>query len=469
MSPPATAEAVPPGAAAPPLLPPLLPALRHGPAGKVLALLLLVLVLQVPLWMVSGLVAARSERQDAVLAEFRRGWGPAQVVAGPTLLVPLVGTAPAAGLPGPVVGWTRLQPARLQVTATLHPEVRQRGLFRAVVYTADVALEGGFAPPPLPAAEAGEGTPDWRRARVLLDVGDARGLAADARLTWDGRPVPLDVGEADGCGLAVLEAPLDLSGPPAPDRPIAFSTAVTLQGTVGFGVVPLARQVALRVASPWPTPGFTGGSLPRSQEHGASGFEARWDVAGPGGGRGWQAVHRCDVAADAAALGPEARIGVELQQAVPTGLMVERASKYGTLFVLLAFGTLYLFEVLAAARVHLVQYGLVGLSLSLFALLLVSVAEPLGFAAGYAISAAAVLAQSSLYATSVLRSARLVASFSGMLAALFGLLYVLLSLETFALLFGSLALFALLSAVMLATRRVRWSGQLEAPAGGSSW
>ena len=452
MSPPSSAESVPPGA----LSPPLLPGLRHGPAGKVLAILVLVAVLQVPLWMVSGLVAERSERQDEVLAQFRRGWGPAQVVAGPTLVVPLVGPMGPGGVPGPTTGWVRLQPSHLQVTAALQPELRQRGLFRAVVYTADVTLEGGFMPLSIDAADLAGGVPDWHRARLLIYVEDTRGVAADARLAWDGRAVPLEADEPDGCGLAVLDAPLGLSAAPEPGHPLAFATTLALQGTGGFGVVPLARQVALRVSSPWPTPGFTGASLPQSQEHGPSGFVARWEVAGPPSGRGWQAVTGCAVAPNAAAVGPDARLGVELQQALPTYLMVERASKYATLFVALAFLTLFLFEVVAGVPVHLVQYGLIGLSLTLFALLLVSVAEPLGFEAGYAVSAAAVLAQASLYAVSVLRRWRLVVLFAGMLGALFGLLYVLLSLETFALLTGSIALFGLLSAVMLATRRVRW-------------
>lgn len=172
-------------------------------------------------------------------------------------------------------------------------------------------------------------------------------------------------------------------------------------------------------------------------------------------------MNGCTSVADVRALGPDARLGVQLQQAVPTNLMVQRASKYGTLFVALSFLTLFLFEATAKVRVHLVQYGLIGLSMSLFALLLVSVAEPFGFAVGYVVSAAAVLLQASLYAVSVLRRTRLVLMFAGLLAALFAFLYVLLNLETYALLTGSVALFVLLSAVMLATRRVGWD---DAPA-----
>ena len=437
--------------------------LPKGQPMKLVALLALLVVLQVPLWMVSGLIAERSERQDDVLAGYKRGWGPAQVVAGPTLIVPY-GAAEASNSklsevsPGSYSGWARLQPSSLKLDVQLQPETRQRGLFRAEVYTAKLAVSGTVTLPQFALPGRTDLVADWSRARMVLGLTDPRGVSADAQLQWDGHGLPFqpEAGVA-GCEVAVLGAPLALTGAPGPDgAAIAFSTAVTLRGTQRFDVVPLARQTALQVSSPWPTPSFTGANLPLHQEHDAAGFRADWEEAGPVASLGWQPVNGCTLVADVRALGSDNRLGVELQQAVPTNLMVQRASKYGTLFVALSFLTLFLFEATAKVRVHLVQYGLIGLSMSLFALLLVSVAEPCGFAVGYVVSAAAVLVQASLYALSVLRRTQLVLMFAGLLAALFAFLYVLLSLETYALLTGSVALFVLLSAIMLATRRVGW-------------
>jgi inner membrane protein len=151
------------------------------------------------------------------------------------------------------------------------------------------------------------------------------------------------------------------------------------------------------------------------------------------------------------------RVGVELLEAVPTYRMVDRSSKYDTLFLALAFVTYFLFEVMSRVRIHLIQYGLIGLSIALFALLLISLSEPLGFAAGYAISAALVALQASLYTAVTTRRPRYGALFAGVLTALFGLVYVLLSLETYSLIAGALALFVSLSLVMALTRRVDWS------------
>ena len=141
-------------------------------------------------------------------------------------------------------------------------------------------------------------------------------------------------------------------------------------------------------------------------------------------------------------------MGVVLPDVVPTCLMVERAAKYGTLF---------LFEMMLRVRIGLVQYGLVGLSISLFALLMISVAEPLGLALSYAVSAGAVWAQASLRALSVVRRPRLAAAFAGVLGTLFTFPCVVLSLDSFALLAGAAGLFVTLPVLMAATRRIKWA------------
>jgi inner membrane protein len=136
--------------------------------------------------------------------------------------------------------------------------------------------------------------------------------------------------------------------------------------------------------------------------------------------------------------------------------MVSRASKYTLFFLALVFVTCAIFELTAKVRLHAVQYALLGASVVLFPLLLLAIGEPLGFGAAYAISAAAVAAQASLYTAAATGRARLGLILAGVLAALFAFLHVVLRLEAYALLAGTLALFTALSIVMVVTRRVRW-------------
>ena len=221
-------------------------------------------------------------------------------------------------------------------------------------------------------------------------------------------------------------------------------------------MLPWGQQVDLHVTAPWQTPSFSNSS-PLSYEIAAAGFGATWQAAGDAIGGTWRragaAVPGCG------AFGSDDLLGVDLLEAVPTYLMVTRAAKYGTLFLVLSFLTYFLIEQFTGLRIHIAQYALLGLSVSLFALLLVAVAEPLGFTAGYAISTAAVLLQASIYTLSITRRPRLAGLFAGVLGLLFAVLYVVLRLESYALLAGSAAVFATLSVVMAVTRRLDWSGR----------
>ena len=139
-------------------------------------------------------------------------------------------------------------------------------------------------------------------------------------------------------------------------------------------------------------------------------------------------------------------------------LKSERAVKYGFLFILLTFAGFFLLEVLRRFSVHPVQYGLVGLALALFFLLLLSFSEHIGFAAAYAVSAVACVGLITYYVTHVLGSRAHGAGFGAALATLYALLYAILGSEDYALLTGSVLVFALLALVMVLTRRVNWSG-----------
>ena len=134
----------------------------------------------------------------------------------------------------------------------------------------------------------------------------------------------------------------------------------------------------------------------------------------------------------------------------------ERSLKYGLLFVVLTFLTFLLYELLSPVSLHPVQYLMVGGALSLFYLLLLSISEQAPFAAAYAIASAATVALIAGYAAAILRERRRALVLAGILGLLYGTLYVLLQAEDWALLLGSVALFAVLGLVMFLTRRIDW-------------
>jgi inner membrane protein len=205
-----------------------------------------------------------------------------------------------------------------------------------------------------------------------------------------------------------------------------------------------------------------------------AGFSAKWKVASLGRGfpQSWLAkdepVRAAAIAGAPAAVDeydeygrPLQRLdattfGVRLLQPIDAYRLAERSAKYGVLFVALTFATLWLFEVLARAPLHSVQYLLVGAALCLFFLLELSLAEHLGFGLAYGIASAGIVGLVGGYAWAVLRGAGRAGVVAGVVVTLYAYLYVVLTNEDYALLAGALGLFAALAAVMWLTRRVDW-------------
>lgn len=415
-----------------------------GPGGtKLAALGALVLGLLIPQFFVAGLIGERENRQQEVRAEIARAWGQQQTVLGPLLVVPMRG-APGADGKTPQPFAMAIPAAELGMTATMLPERRRRGLFEAIIYTAHIEFAGRFGQ--VAAALPTDAEADWAAAYLLSGATDLRPTTDAPALRWGERPLTM-VGDGSGrCGqIEAMRWPLGLDGPPEPGTVIAGT--LELRGTDALSLLPAARRAQFIIDGMWETPSYIGATLPLRAVTEANGFRAEWS-----GGMAAQAMRL--PSGNCAAMNLPASMGVALLEAVPTYRMVNRTAKYATLFVLFAVMTYWLFETMARIRIHLVQYGVLGLSLVLFPLLLMAIAEPVGFAAAYAVSAAMVMAQASLYTAAVTRRAGLAAIFAGVLAMLFGFLYALLQLESMALLAGALGLFAMLSAVMAGTRRI---------------
>ena len=148
--------------------------------------------------------------------------------------------------------------------------------------------------------------------------------------------------------------------------------------------------------------------------------------------------------------------GLSLVQPVDIYQQAERAVKYAVLFLVLTFLVFFLWEVFSAALLHPMQYAFVGFALCVFYLLLVSISEHAGFDTAYAVSSLVTTLLIAGYARAVLGGARQGASVCAALVTLYGFLYLLLRLEDYALLAGSVGLFLVLALVMFITRRMDW-------------
>lgn len=139
--------------------------------------------------------------------------------------------------------------------------------------------------------------------------------------------------------------------------------------------------------------------------------------------------------------------------------MVERALKHSMLILTLTFAAYFLFETLVGLRLHAVHYGLVGAAMCLFYLALLALGEVLEPGPAYVAAAVASSLLIVCYSASILRSWARASSIAALLTAEFGVLYIVLRMENYALLAGTTALFVVLAALMYFTRNVDWFAQ----------
>ncbi len=455
--------AVPPDAAQSEALPRAMPDFTSLSFHKVALIAGLAIATIVPNMLISNLVEEREQRQSGVRQEFTRNWGPEQTVLGPVLVVPYqAGERPRT--------YVRIAAAKLDLAATLNPQERRRGLFSATVYDATLDMQGAFVVP----AEARlrevvsdkDGRFIWNEAAIAFGTRSRlTGLSSSDNITVDGTPtawVPClealrPEAACKGADMVLAKAPLPLA---SEGVRVTFKGRVTLRGTGQFAVVHAAKEMSAVFRSSWPSPSFAGDVLPLNSTISADGFEAKWQTTEFGSPRITTAS-----AVPEPSMWNTPCIGVDLIQATPIYRMINRVAKYGLLFIVLSFATYFFFEVLSRLRIHVVQYGLLGVSLSLFSLLLLSLAEPIGYTNGYLVAAGLVLVQSTLYTAAVARRFMPAFLFALMLASLFAFIYVLLGLETYSLLIGALALFAVVSALMVLTQMINLPGRLtSAPA-----
>ena len=436
------------------------------PLPKLLLIGLLLLLLALPIGMLQGLVGERQQRGREVAEDIARSSSRAQTLVGPLLVVEverarrrvrMVGEPDALRSVEEIVRERELQlhtPASLRSDGELSSERRRRGLFEALVYHAELDIAATFAPVRLP-TDPGSDVVEQRivSASLAMAVGDARGIRA-ATVRLDGAALTPEPGSGLAWQPPGLHAPLD---PARIGAPLEVTLDLQLAGTEALHWLPAGDETRVSLRGDWPHPSFAGQFLPDAPQIDAAGFTANWSVSRLAA-QAPQALRACGVQAPQCAAVEGAGFGLRLLDPVDRYLKTDRAIKYAWLFIVIVFGALFFLELLRPVRLHPLQYGLSGLALALFFLLLLSLSEHIGFGPAYAIAALASVALIGAYLAAPFGSRLRAAGFAGLLAALYGLLYGVLQSEDYALLMGSLALFGLLATAMLATRRLDWFG-----------
>lgn len=419
----------------------------------------LMLLLLIPLAMVSDLVRERTEHREHARQEVARAHAGTQTLTGPVLHVPYTETFTRKVVVDVARNVEREETVKEHRVATVFPqtmdtrsrlttEVRWRGVFPVTVYNSRHESAGRLVWTGVTPREKG-GQITLGQPWLTFGVSDLRGLQGQPELTLAGQT--LAVTAAPGGA----ELPLPLAAAVSADRlqpgaALDFTLGMDLAGTGQIAFVPLADDNKVSLVSPWPHPSFGGDFLPRQRTVNASGFEARWSVPALSTQAQQQFLSQ----------GKERVVldsfSVSLGNPVDVYRLTDRATKYGLMFIVLTFAAFFVLEMVRRWRIHPMQYLMIGAALVLFFLLLLSLSEQLGFLVAYLAASAACIALLTHYLRHVLGGWRPALGISGLLVALYGVLYGILQSEDNALVMGSLLLFGVLAAVMVATRKIDW-------------
>lgn len=430
-------------------------------------------VMTIPLGMVSEIVRERSHLYHGVLNEIAGTWGHKQKLQGPALFVPYTEKFTTETIKTDKDGNERkvnnvrymqriaiILPEDLNIVVDLEGQTRKRSLYESLVYTADLKVTGSFQRPKLSDLSNHIDKIHWNKAWLALGISDTQAINKVSGLNWkmpNGKSVQVDFEPGTKVVKSLssgFHAPLDLTAldgniSTVMQKMYPFSLDINVNGSQGFYFSPFGKTTNVTINSDWPHPSFQGNVLPDKHDVSDEGFLATWSV--PHLARNYPQMWTLETQKFNL---DEFSAGVNLFESVSLYSQITRAIKYGVLFFTLTYITFLIFELGIGRRLHVVQYGMIGLALSMFYLTLLSMAEHAGFFTAYISAAAMIIIMITLYAFAAIRHVGRTGIISLLLIGLYTMLYSLLKLEDYALLAGTVLLLLILAVMMYLTRNI---------------
>ncbi len=426
---------------------------------KVLLMGLLILIMLIPAALVRQVIWERSNRADQVEGEILESWGGQLRLAGPLLRIPCEGAEELSVKDDKGRETKELRryafelwvsPTLLETEGTLATERKSRGIYSVPVYSGSIRLSGGFDAAEVLASLKPNERALMEQAELVLSIANQKGIRSLEKALWDGKAMDFKPGDS---GFGLLSGGVHAAVAHTPGVPSSFSLELSLQGGGSVWLLPLGESSKARLSADWPAPSYQGNYLPASHGLDGDGFDARWDISYLSHGIPlfWTGDYTGRLA--------QSFYGVDFLKVLDHYALNERAAKYAILFIVVPFLALFMLELFGKRRVHPVQYLLAGIANMVFYLLLLSLSEHIAFNAAYGLSALAVSAMVFLYAWSLFKELAKAWYMAPVMGLSYLYLFITLQSEDWALLIGSLGMFAVLALVMFVTRNVDWYGK----------
>ena len=385
---------------------------------KIALISLISLLLVIPLMMISGVIDEREYSRIGVKTEISRNVAGSQIVNGPRLVYTLEEERMVDDKKEVVEDVHIVYPQKLENDVSVTTETLRRSIYNVIVYHSIVNIKGSFLLP--------DAIYEGKNIKVKMKVSDLKGLMDTPQISLMGKDYLFDV---DGSGF--LYTNIELPAQKPSDGMVTFSMNLELKGTEGLMFAPNADETMVSMKSPYPNPSFVGEYLPLSRDVNDNGFTATWKVL------------KINKKSDT-------YFGVDFIEMAGQYQQAMRSVKYGMLIICLVFVAGLLVEFVTKRPIHVMQYAIIGLSLVLFYSLLIAFSDIVMFGMAYLISATMTTLALTLYYRGILRS-KSAWILGGFVSLMYAANYILLQMETYSLLAGSLLLFVLLCVLMYFT------------------
>ncbi|MDV7140883.1 cell envelope integrity protein CreD [Maribacter sp. TH_r10] len=431
-------------------------------SARMLVVGFIFLILLIPLSFVKDLIRERETRQAEVIQEINEKWGNEVVLYGPIVKVPYKTYTEEKIFDEQTKTFTKnykevlnhayFLPKKLDIKSKVNTKQLERGIYETVVYSADITMNGKFPEFNFSTADIPEKDIVWDKATLLLQTSNLKGIRNEIQITMNQQEYTLKP-KFDESYMSTLESGF-LKGLFAKDKNPAFSFNVLINGSESLRFVPVGGETSVSMHSDWHSPSFNGNYLPNDETKKISdnGFEAYWTVLETNRQFGQQFFNNLPNL-NKFAFGTSLIIPIDDYQ------KTERTSKYGILIIGLTLLVFLLIQIISKIAIHPFQYFMIGLALVMFYTLLISISEHQNFLLAYVIAGVSVVGLITAYSKTILKNKKFPLLVFGSLTALYAFIFVIIQLENYALLVGSIGLFIILAIVMFTSKKIDWGNQ----------
>lgn len=442
--------------------PTLLIWLKESIGFKLLFIGVLVLVLLIPSVMILQLITERAARRNEVISNISYNFAAKQLIKGPVLVIPYKDQIEVPD----GTGKTHMQqverklfllPDQLSIKAALKTDVIHKGMFSAVVYKTQVRLSGNFAKANLESLGITAAQLLPAKAFVTFSVSDLKGLKTNPSLSLGTQTFAAAPSAGNESAFTNgLQAAVTNAGDIATNS-LPFNCTLDLNGTDGLSFLQLGKTTDVELSGNWGSPNFDGRFLPDTRQVNPKDFSARWHVLYYNRPFPQEWTDSASVMNNVAKQ-QNATFGVNLRLPVDDYQETTRTSKYAILIIMLTFVSLFLTELICKKRIHVFNYFLIGAAMVVFYTLLLSFSEQMGFNWAYLVASVATVGLITVFIASLLKNRATTAALAAILSGFYAFIYIIIQLEDFALLAGSIALFVIVAVLMYFSRKINWDG-----------